>query len=85
MVVLSEALIPGNEYTLVLQIDDIPENLAQSQAEVRVEINPDYYMLFLELEVVGAVFVLAALCSAVLAVRWSRGSAGNEGSVRGQS
>lgn len=66
---------PRNDYSLLLQVDRIPQSLAESQAAVKVELVSDYYLLFLELELVAALLLLAALSCAFLSARWWRAAA----------
>jgi hypothetical protein len=75
MVLSTGPMEPQNDYNLLLQVDSIPQSLADSQAMLKVELISDYTFLFLELELVGALLLLAALFCAFLSVRWSRAAA----------
>jgi hypothetical protein len=75
MVLFAGPMEPRNDYSLLLQVDRIPQSLAESQATVKVvELVSDDHLL-LELELVGALLLLAALSCAFLSVRWSRAAA----------
>lgn len=72
MVISTGPMAPRNDYSLLLEIDRMPPDLARSQAVVKVEPVPDYYLVFFQLEVVSALLLLAALSCAFLSVRWWR-------------
>jgi hypothetical protein len=82
MVLSTGPMEPQNDYSLLLQVDSIPQSLADSQATVKVELVSDYYLLFLELELVGILLLLAALFCAFLSVRWSRAAARARGNLK---
>ena|ERR1039457_4308263 len=79
MVLFTGPMESRNDYSLLLQIDHIPQSLVESQATVKVKLVSDYYFLFLELELVGGLSLLAAFLCAFLSVRWWRAAARAEG------
>ena|ERR1700736_4419779 len=85
MVVFTGPMEPRNDYSLSLQIDRIPPGLARSQAEVKVELDPLYYSIFLQVELEAAALLLLALSCVVLSVRWWRAAtraAGDQENVK---
>ena len=74
MVIFTGPMEPRNDYSLLLQVDRIPQSLANSQARVKVEITFDYYSIFLQLELVVTLLLLATASCAFLSVRWWRAS-----------
>lgn len=72
MVISTGPMRPGNDYSLLLEIDRMPPDLARSQAVLKVELVSDYYLAFFSVEVVSALLLLAASSCAFLSVRWWR-------------
>lgn len=72
MVLFTGPMEPRNDYNLLLQVDGIPQSLAESQAVVKVKLVSDYYLFFWQVKLLGALLLLAALSCAFLSVRWWR-------------
>jgi hypothetical protein len=72
MVLSAGPMEPGNDYSLLLEIDHMSPDLARSQAVLRVELVRDYYLFFLQLEFASALLLAGAFLSALLSLRWWR-------------
>ena len=79
MVLSTGPMEPRNDYSLSLEIDRIPPDLARSQGVVRTELEHLYPLIFWQVEFACMCFLLISLFCLFLSVRWWRSAARAEG------
>ena len=72
MIVFRGPTTPRNDYSLLFELERMAPGLVHSQAVLKIELAPDYYMSFLIGEVGTAILILLTLMSGFLAARWWR-------------